>query len=87
MRDADGTYAITGGCRCGSIRYRVTKAPLFVMACHCTDCQEQTSSAFSLGMPVDKERESRISVSHVRSVDAHDNGRNSGHSRGASLDS
>ena len=54
MRDADGTYAITGGCRCGGIRYRITKAPLFVMACHCTDCQEQTSGAFSLGMPVDK---------------------------------
>lgn len=55
MRDADGTYAITGGCRCGGIRYRITNAPLFVMACHCTDCQEQTSSAFSLGMPVDKD--------------------------------
>ena len=31
----------------------MSKAPLFVMACHCTDCQEQTASAFSLGMPVE----------------------------------
>ncbi len=44
---------MTGGCRCGKIRYDVTKPPMFVMACHCTDCQEQTASAFSLGMPVE----------------------------------
>ncbi len=42
-----------GGCRCSRIRYRVTGTPKFVFACHCTDCQHFTSSAFSLGMPVD----------------------------------
>jgi len=55
MRDGVKTFRMTGGCRCGAIRYDVTTAPLFVMACHCTDCQQQTSSAFSLGMPVDKD--------------------------------
>ena len=43
---------LEGGCRCGRIRYRVTAAPLFTFACHCTDCQQLTSSAFSLGMAV-----------------------------------
>lgn len=55
MHDGDRTYIFTGGCRCGGVRYALSKAPLFVMACHCTDCQAQTSSAFSLGMPVEKE--------------------------------
>jgi len=55
MADADTSDMMTGGCRCGQIRYAVTTPPLFVMACHCTDCQQQTSSAFSLGMPVDKD--------------------------------
>lgn len=55
MRDDTLFFTITGGCSCGRIRYDVTTPPLFVMACHCTDCQEQTGSAFSLGMPVEKE--------------------------------
>lgn len=55
MPGDDKPYAIDGGCRCGALRYAVTTAPLFVMACHCTDCQQQTSSAFSLGMAVDKQ--------------------------------
>ena len=53
MADGKIVVPMTGGCRCGMIRYEVTKVPLFVMACHCTDCQEQTASAFSLGMPVE----------------------------------
>ena len=43
-----------GGCRCGQLRYRVTGAPKFIMACHCTDCQQLTSSAFSLAMVMDE---------------------------------
>lgn len=53
--DKDQSPPLTGGCRCGKIRYAISKAPLFVMACHCTDCQEMTASAFSLGMPVAEE--------------------------------
>jgi len=37
-----------GRCTCGEIRYRLTRAPLFVHACHCTWCQRETGSAFAL---------------------------------------
>jgi hypothetical protein len=30
--------AITGGCRCGSIRYELTSAPDRVSICYCSDC-------------------------------------------------
>jgi hypothetical protein len=41
---------LTGGCICGSVRYQITAALLSVYACHCTDCQRVTSSAFSIGV-------------------------------------
>ncbi len=41
---------LEGGCRCGEMRYRVSGAPKFIFACHCTDCQRFSASAFSLGM-------------------------------------
>ena len=37
-----------GRCTCGEIRYRLTRAPLFVHACHCTWCQRETGTAFAL---------------------------------------
>jgi len=37
-----------GGCACGKIRYRLTRAPMFVHCCHCHDCQRQTGTAFVL---------------------------------------
>ena len=43
-----------GGCLCGLIRYRVTDEPLTLYACHCTDCQRRTGSAFALSMVVPK---------------------------------
>lgn len=39
---------LTGGCLCGQVRYSL--APGFRMkpyACHCTDCQSRTGTAFS----------------------------------------
>jgi hypothetical protein len=44
---------ITGHCLCGNVRYRVSAAPLWQGACHCTDCQRQTGTAFSaiVGVP------------------------------------
>lgn len=39
---------ITGQCRCGDVQFEVTSNPLVTMACHCTGCQQMTSSAFSL---------------------------------------
>lgn len=40
----------TGQCVCGRIEYRVTDAPLTIYACHCTDCQKRSGSAFGLSM-------------------------------------
>jgi len=40
----------TGRCFCGSAQYRVAEEPLVVYACHCTDCQKRSGSAFGLSM-------------------------------------
>jgi hypothetical protein len=32
------------------LRYEITEAPHLIYACHCTDCQHMTSSAFSMGV-------------------------------------
>ena len=42
----------TGGCQCGAIRYEVTGAPDKIVACHCSDCQRQSGSAFGMTMVV-----------------------------------
>jgi len=41
-----------GGCLCGKIRYDITETPQLVYTRHCTACQHQMSSAFSLGVAV-----------------------------------
>lgn len=41
-----------GGCRCGTVRVRITKPPLLAMACHCTGCQAMSASAFSLSLAI-----------------------------------
>lgn len=42
-----------GGCLCGAVRYRVTPTMRFQSyACHCTDCQTRTGSAFGLQLGV-----------------------------------
>ena len=41
-----------GQCLCGAVRYRVHREPLAVYACHCTDCQRRTGSAFAMSMIV-----------------------------------
>jgi hypothetical protein len=43
---------LTGGCQCGACRYRVTRAPLTLYVCHCTECQRQSSSGFGMSMPI-----------------------------------
>jgi len=42
----------TGGCQCGQIRYELQAEPLTIYACHCSECQKQSSSAFGMSMPV-----------------------------------
>ena len=43
----------TGGCACGAIRYEFEGEPLFVHACHCTDCQRASGTAFGITMLVE----------------------------------
>ena len=52
---ADAPTEFSGHCLCGSISYRVTAAPAMQGVCHCTDCQRQTGTAFSIviGVPRD----------------------------------
>lgn len=40
----------SGRCLCGATQYRVTQEPLTIYACHCTDCQKRSGSAFGLSM-------------------------------------
>ena len=39
---------LDGSCLCGSVRLRVTEAPILTLACHCQDCQKLCASAYSL---------------------------------------
>ena len=50
-RDGNGD-ALTGGCQCGAVRYRAA-APLAAYACHCTECQAQSASAFGVSVVVE----------------------------------
>src|SRR5712692_7161890 len=43
---------LTGRCPCGAVRFAITAMPYFVYACHCTECQRWSGSAFSMSMPV-----------------------------------
>lgn len=45
---------LTGHCLCGSVTYTVDAEPIAQAACHCADCQRQTSSPFSVvvGVPL-----------------------------------
>ncbi|MDX1431517.1 MAG: GFA family protein [Gammaproteobacteria bacterium] len=45
----------TGRCQCGAIRYRINGEPLLLYACHCRDCQKQSSSAFGMSLWVARE--------------------------------
>ena len=39
-----------GGCHCGHVVYQLTEPPLTCYACHCTECQAISGSAFSISM-------------------------------------
>ncbi len=38
----------TGGCLCGAIRYKAVGEPIAKLACHCSDCQKQNGTSFSI---------------------------------------
>ena len=41
---------ISGGCLCGAVRYSSAAEPTLVVVCHCSTCQKNTGSAFSLNI-------------------------------------
>lgn len=46
------TFPRLGGCRCGQLRFRLTKPPILTGACHCTGCQKMTGGPYSLTLTV-----------------------------------
>ena len=46
---------ITGRCLCGGVTYTVDAEPVAQAVCHCTDCQRQTSSPFSVVVAVPRD--------------------------------
>jgi hypothetical protein len=46
---------LEGGCCCGAARYALTSTPMIVHACHCTDCQRITGSAFITNIWIERE--------------------------------
>lgn len=46
---------LTGSCQCRAVRYRCTAVPRAIYACHCTECQRQSGSAFGTSMLVARE--------------------------------
>ena len=50
---ADAPRPITGRCLCGGVTYSADAEPVVQAVCHCTDCQRQTGSPFSVivGVP------------------------------------
>lgn len=51
----DVQLPILGGCLCRAARYQLTGPPLLAYACHCTDCQTQSGSAFALAVVLKSE--------------------------------
>jgi hypothetical protein len=46
---------IKGSCLCGAVTYSSEAEPVITAICHCTDCQKQTGTAYSVvvGVPGD----------------------------------
>jgi hypothetical protein len=41
-----------GSCQCGQVRYALSAEPVGMHICHCTECQKQSGSAFSMTLTV-----------------------------------
>jgi len=44
----------SGSCECGAVCYQYDGEPLTCYACHCTDCQTSSGSAFGLSMIINE---------------------------------
>ena len=48
--------AFEGRCTCGEIRFRMNAKPMIVHACHCTECQRLSGSAFAINALIESEQ-------------------------------
>ena len=46
---------LDGSCLCGKVTYRCAADPIATAVCHCTTCQKQTGTAFSVVVVVPRE--------------------------------
>jgi len=65
---------LVGRCQCGALQYSVSAPPLMIYACHCTNCQKQTGSAFVLSATISEEAFSFSSGEPSRVAWASDSG-------------
>ena len=49
------SFPQSGGCQCGAVRYEISGPPVVVYACHCTECQRQSGSAFAMAAVIPQE--------------------------------
>jgi hypothetical protein len=47
--------ALTGGCQCGTVRYRLEGERIELTVCHCRECQRQSGSAFGMSLSIPAE--------------------------------
>ncbi len=61
---------LDGSCLCGKITYSCAAEPVATAACHCTDCQKQTGTSFSIivAVPADALRIEGDSLSSFTTV-------------------
>ena len=66
---------LSGACQCRRVRYEISAEPLTAYACHCTECQRQSGSAFSLSMVVPRESIAVVSGKTKEWLRTHESGR------------
>ena len=52
----ENDFSLEGGCTCRAVRYRMTRAPMFVHCCHCRWCQRETGASFALNAMIEADR-------------------------------
>ncbi len=52
----ENDFSLEGGCTCGAVRYRMTRAPMFVHCCHRRWCQRETGASFALNAMIEADR-------------------------------
>jgi hypothetical protein len=48
--------SLDGGCACGAVRYRLAAPPIFVHACHCTECRGTTREPYAVNAAMETGR-------------------------------